>query len=134
MPYITKETVKQKREQLKKAFPDFKFSIIRHHGSTLKVHILEAPVNLAESTGEEQVNHYYIKSHYQGEKREILRKIADIMLAGEESAHYDADYGYIPNFYVSLSIGDWDKPFKYIIKGSDQKPLVGIKLKSLKTA
>lgn len=112
MPYISKEVVTQKRKDIKKAFPDWKFSITKRHDSTLNVCILEANVKLTEKN-HESVNHYYIKEHYQGEVKECLQKIADIMLEGEKIVSEDSDYGSIPNFYVDLNIGKWDKPFVY---------------------
>jgi hypothetical protein len=114
MAYITNEEVAKKRAEIKKAFPKWKFSITRKNYSTLRVSILEADIQLTEKTNE-PVNQYYIKDHYKDkpEVMEALQKIADIMLKGEEVAHVCSDYGSIPNFYVSLSIGEWDKPFVY---------------------
>lgn len=114
MPYITNEQVAEKRKAIKKAFPNWKFSVTRKHHSSLNVCILEADIKLTDKRNE-SVNHYYIKDHYKDkpETMEALQKIADIMLKGEETISHDSDYGSIPNFYVSLSIGAWDKPFVY---------------------
>lgn len=114
MPHITNEIVSQKRKEIKTAFPNWKFSITKRHHSTLCVDILEADIKLTEKEYE-SVNQYYIKDHYKDnpEVRDVLQKIADIMLKGEEIVSHDGDYGAIPNFYVDLSIGQWDKPFVY---------------------
>jgi len=112
MPYITNEEVVEKRKAIKKAFPNWKFSITRKHHTCLRVSILEADIKLTEESNK-PVNHYYIKDNYEGEVMEALQKLVDIMLKGEEIVSNDSDYGSIPNFYVSLQIGEWDKPFVY---------------------
>jgi len=114
MPHITNETVTKKRKEIKKAFPNWKFSITKRHHSTLCVDILEADIKLTEQDNQ-AVNHYYIKDHFQKqpEVRDALQKIANIMLEGEKVISHDGDYGNIPNFYVSLGIGQWNRPFVY---------------------
>ena len=117
MPYITSETVKDKRNQIKKAFPKFKFSITKEHYSGINVAILEAPFNMLTEEnirGHEQVNHYCIERHYEDypKIKKVLMKIYDIMSEGRRIISEDGDYGSIPNFYTNLSIGKWDKPFK----------------------
>lgn len=114
MPFISSQEVAEKRKAIKKAFPTWKFSITREHHSNLRVSILEADIKLTEQ-GNEPVNHFYIKDNYKHnvEVMESLQKIVDIMIRGEEIISHDGDYGAIPNFYVSLQIGQWDKPFIY---------------------
>lgn len=46
MPYITNEQMTEKRNAIKKAFPNWKFSITREHYSTIRVAIMEAPIEL----------------------------------------------------------------------------------------
>ena len=114
MPYISAEEVKQKRSAIKKAFPGFKFSITREHHSSIKVNILEAPLNLlTNGKTYEQINHYYIGEHYKDapEIKEILLKVYEIMTEGRKIISKDADYGSIQNFYTNISIGRWDRPF-----------------------
>ena len=114
MPYITSEKVAEKRKEIKKAFPNWKFSITRKHHSTLKVVILEADIKLTEEKNI-SVNHYYVAEHYahNTEVRDALQSILDIMMRGKEIVSVDGDYGNIPNYYVDLDIGEWDKPFVF---------------------
>ncbi len=117
MPYISTQEVAEKRKKLKEAFPNFKFSIRNEHHSSINVSILEAPINMmkAETDGRYvQVNQYYIKDHYENypEIRDVLLKIYEIINNGNYTENYDSDYGSIPSFYVHISIGHWDKPFK----------------------
>lgn len=117
MSYISTEEISKKRKEIKKAFPTWKFSITRRHYSTICVSILQADIQLTEKPYE-VVNHFYIKDHFQNkpEIKDVLQKIADIMLEGEKIVSEDGDYGSIPNFYSNLTIGEWDKPFVFIPK------------------
>lgn len=120
MPYITSERVAEIRSQIKKEFPDYKFSITRDNHSSVNVVILAAPFNLLEGEGEDKtrasVNTYWIGEHYKDKPqiKEVLSKIHSIMNQGNGTLCEDGDYGTVPNFYTNLSIGAWDKPFQVI--------------------
>jgi len=121
MPYISKEETKLKRNLIKKAFPDFKFSIVNNHSSVLSVTILSGPVEMITyefDSRYESVNHFYINDHYKDhpEVSDILIKIYTIMRAGNYIESEDGDYGSIPSFYTHLNIGRWDKPYTVISK------------------
>ena len=122
MPYITTEQVNAKRKAIKLAFPTWKFSITKRHHSSINVVILEADILLTEKENE-SVNHFYVKDHYKDkpEVAEALQKIVDIMNGDNATMYHDGDYGAIPKFYTSLSIGEWNKPFKFVPK--EQKPV-----------
>jgi len=117
MPYITSQEVAQKRAEIKKRFPQYKFSIVRQHYSTLSVTILSGPMELLQD-GEtyQQVNHFYIESNYSDrpEVRDLLLEILSIMKRGIGPSYFDSDYGFIPDYYTHISIGQWDKP--YVVK------------------
>lgn len=124
MPYISTEQIAEKRKAIKLAFPNWKFSITRRHYSSIDVVILEADIKLTDKA-DEGVNTYYIKDHYKDntEVMEALQKIVDIMDESNATVSIDGDYGAIPKFYTRLSIGAWDKPFKFIPKVQPpQKP------------
>lgn len=122
MPYIEKEDVKKKRAKIRKMFPCFKFSITRENSTSINLKILEAPFNMLtmhnSDKGYETVNCFYIEEHYKKypEIKDVLIKIKNILYKGEHQESYDGDYGSIPNFYVHMSIGDWDCPFKVVKK------------------
>jgi hypothetical protein len=59
------------------------------------------------------INHYYPENY---ENKEFLIEVIDIAKAKQCETHYDADYGSIPNYYVSVEIGKWDKPHKKVVK------------------
>ena len=119
MPYIETDTVKAKRQAIKKTFPKFKFSIRRQHHSSINVSILAGPINMLtnkEGRSYEQVNEFYIDDHYKDfpEVKKVLLKVYDIMKAGNRIMFTDGDYGDVPKFYTNISIGEWDKPYQLI--------------------
>jgi hypothetical protein len=113
MPYISNEQVKAIREQLKKALPAYKFSVTKEHYTGVRIAILSGPVKLSDRD-HEQVNQFYIKEHYTGTVKKVLQTVCDIATKDQHEQQYDIDYGSIPNYYVNIAIGQWDKP--YIVK------------------
>jgi len=120
MPYIKTETVKQKRNLLKKMFPEYKLSVTTRHHSTICVDIMSGPLDLLKNCddrdkrdGSESVNHYYIKEHNKDfpEKAELLLKIKDVIGKEQRELVYDGDYGSVPTYYINIGIGKWDKPY-----------------------
>ena len=113
MPYITTDKVKAIREEIKKAFPEFKFSITRRNRSSIVVDVLSGPIELLDSdrkeSGYEGVNQYHIKDT--GAKGDFLRKLAEIINRDVKIVSEDGDYGFIPNFYTDIGIGQWNKPY-----------------------
>lgn len=112
MPYISSEDVKEIRNDIKKTFPEYKFSITRNGCSTVSICILSGPIDFG--TDYEQVNHYHISNHYEGKVKSFLQLLADFVLKNNYVVVEDGDYGSIPKYYLDLSIGKWDK--KYVIK------------------
>ncbi len=115
MPYITSEDVKAKRKELRAAFPGFKLSVTKSNHSGINVAFMEGPVKMTNSPdGYQQINHFYLHDpRYSLDPfvAALLQKAADIASRGKRTQHVDADYGNIPNFYVHIQIGKWDKPY-----------------------
>jgi hypothetical protein len=112
MPYISSETVAQKRKQIKAALKGFKVSVTRSSHSGINVDILSGPMDMGYSYL--QVNQYYIKEHY-AEKPDVmnlLQSAYEMAAEGKTTGHYDSDYGFIPSFYVNICIGAWNKPYQ----------------------
>ena len=117
MPYIDKNQMQEKRKALKAAFPDLKMSITREHHSTIRVAILEAPMNLLPATCEKKyfpVNVYHIKDAFKENPQAcaIIEKIHSIINEGNRIVSANTDYGDWPAFYTDIKIGEWDKEFK----------------------
>ena len=109
MPYISSEDVKAKRKAINLTFPKkdgWKISVRKENHSGIQVSILEGPVKLVEEDYA-QLNPYNLRGINQ-EATDILRAIHEIASAGKRVQHVDADYGSIPNFYVSIDVGRWD--------------------------
>ena len=114
MPYIATERVKIIRDRIKKEFPEYKISVRRHHGSSVDIAIMEAPIELRmdPSRDDESVNIYYIKDHYKGEAADVLLRIKEIAETWQRELVNDGDYGSVPTYYVHINVGNWEKPFK----------------------
>jgi len=121
MPYLSKEETSKRRKAIRKEFPDYKISVRTMDYSGIQVTVKSGPIDLLMGASEndsergyEQVNHFWYDSHYEDypEKVKFLDKIMGIVNEGNGTAFVDGDYGSIPEFYVRISIGDWDSPYK----------------------
>lgn len=119
MPYLSPSDVNERRKVIKSTFPDMKFSITTRNYSTISIKVLEGPAFLIPDDGKdyESVNHYWIKDNYKKNvsKMIFLSMLKEIADKGNYIVSYDTDYGNWPKFYVDISIGKWDRPFK--VKG-----------------
>ena len=132
MAYITADDVKAIRNELKVAFPKWKFSCRKGSGSlSVDVTILRGTVDFSEGfqnsyNGRKhcQVNQYWIDSHWTDlEARAALNKINEIMHNAPGRAnvlrkYYDrsdamTDY-FDTAFYTHLSIGAWDRDYELV--------------------
>ncbi len=110
MPYVTKDQVAGMRKQLRAEFPEFKMSVRKEHSMSVNVTLLSGPVDFG--TAYQQVNHFYIHEHWEGKARKVLARIKSVIDNGNGVEVYDGDYGAVPNWYVRISIGDWDRPYR----------------------
>ncbi len=94
MPYITSEKVKAIRDEIKKTFPAYKFSVTREHSSTVNVSVLSGP--------------------YEEVPEKVMKQLKEIVNRDCKDIYEDADYGWIPNFYTRVAVGRWDHPYKMI--------------------
>lgn len=120
--YDTKENAKQIRQQLKKEFPDCKFSVVKSYYSRIDVYLMEAPEPIfAEGITEiryilgdrecKDLNEY-------GNK--IIKRVAEIVQSyRRDDSDIMIDY-FNCNFYGFVNIGKWDKPFKVVPKEKKQ--------------
>jgi hypothetical protein len=105
MPHVSVERVKEVRNALKKKFPFVKFSVVREHYSTIKIAVMESPFSWSKD--HQSLNHFYLERE---ENSEFLKQVKEIANAGNKTESYDGDYGYIPSFYLDMSVGKWDRP------------------------
>lgn len=131
MAYISAEDVKAIRNELKEAFPKFKFAVRKGSGS-LSVDVVVQKATFAFQDQFEksfqgkryaQVNQYWIKDHFSdAEEREFMLKVNEIMHNAPGRAggkvYFDesdamTDYFHTA-FYTHLSIGQWDKEYECV--------------------
>ena len=131
MAYISAEDVKAIRNELKEAFPKFKFAVRKGSGS-LSVDVVVQRATFAFQDQFEksfqgkryaQVNQYWIKDHFSdAEEREFMLKVNEIMHNAPGRAggkvYFDesdamTDYFHTA-FYTHLSIGQWDKEYECV--------------------
>ncbi len=114
MPYISTESVKEIRNELKSTFPKFKFSIRRDNYSSVNVTILAGPIDFGVTHN--GVNHFWLANNWGHNPiaLEFLTKLKSIVGRTQRELVYDGDYGSVPNYWYDISIGKWDKP--YVVK------------------
>lgn len=103
------ERVKEIRTQLKKEFPEIKFSVTKRDWNGVNISIMKSPYDLVQENYV-QINHYYIDKYYEGKTKDILLRIKEIANEGV-SYRETGDYGTQPDFYISINIGQWDRPY-----------------------
>lgn len=119
MPYIPTETVKEKRLQLRKMFPNLKLSVQTRNHSVIVVSIMEGnlefPEDLIQHENEHyhSVNHFYIEENFKNypEWKKILMEIKNVIGKEQRELVYDGDYGSVPTYYVDMNIGKWDREY-----------------------
>lgn len=125
MAYITTEQVAEFRAELKKEFPDIKFSVTREHYCKINVAIMQAHFRFTENDYH-QVNEYRIKEY---QYSDILSRIKEICNRGNyNNSDSQSDY-FDVGWYFSLSIGKWDKPF--VLKEAKPKPVKNATVKEV---
>lgn len=112
MPYIKTEVVKQIRKQIKATYPKYKWSVTIDNHDTVAIALLESDLSFEKSYI--QINHFYIDEHYASQPTicSTFNKVLDIVNDNQPRriVSEDSDYGSIPNYYISLQVGKWDKP------------------------
>jgi hypothetical protein len=118
MPYIKKERVTEIRAQIRKEFPakdGWNISVTWENYSGVRIKILAAPVKLTDKERYESINHHWLDQHFENEpeKLKVFKRLKQIANEGNGVEVVDGDYGTVPDFYVWMQVGEWDKPFIY---------------------
>ena len=118
MAYVTTTQVKQTREALKLAFPDFKFMVRRATGgrSSINVSIMSGPLDFDNPQGGKTVNPYHVGTHYEPHVIPFLEAVIKVIKYGTERQWYDksdamTDY-FDTAFYLDVEMGRWEKPYQ----------------------
>lgn len=120
MAYITANQTRDIKKRLRSAFPGFKFSVRNRHHMSVSVKILSGPRDFSDLNLTNEwvshfdpthfnVNHYHL--HNYGPHEGFFRKIAAIVNEGNyDNSDIMTDY-FDVGFYVSISVGSWDRPY-----------------------
>lgn len=121
MAYIKTEQVKSIREQIKAAYPRYKWSVTRRHSSTVVIVLQES--DLPYDNLHVQVNPYWLKESEKltTKAKLIFQRVLQICNSVERcynraAGDVGADYG-DNSYFIDLDIGLWDKPHKIIEHG-----------------
>ena len=116
----TKEITAKIREYVKKAYPDCKFSVSFNSysgGSHIDVSMMNGPYEAFQNKdgrSEIQLNHYYLEEEDRITEwaKAVMIDVNDVI----KSYRYDDSDGMIDyfdtNFYYSLYIGKWNRPYE----------------------
>ena len=127
MAYISATEVKAIREELKKEFPKYRFSVRKGSGGlSAEVSITKGPKGLMETVGEtyqgagyQQINHYHTNMY--GEYQGLFDKIVKIVKTAPAKVGrgwYDnsdimTDY-FDTAFYIHIQVGRYGKGYQTV--------------------
>ena len=138
MAYISTDDVKHIRNELKKELPQYKFSVVRDHHSSVSISLMKGPAfndyeyfdrynntittaNLGDGE-HHQINQFHLEDFYGKENADILSKIDTISRTapaknGGKVWYNDSDimtdYFDIA-YYVHISVGKWNKSYEVV--------------------
>ena len=138
MAYISTDDVKHIRNTLKKEFPQYKFSVVRDHHSSVSINLMKGPafkdfeyfdkysgetkVGTLNDGEHHQINHHWLEDFYGKDNAKILGKISEIahtapaMNGGKKwynNSDIQTDYFDIA-YYVHIGIGKWNKQYEIV--------------------
>jgi len=116
MAYIEKEVVKEIRQELRKELPDYKVSVRCRDYCCVDVRLVSGKNDLGMEY--EQLNHYYPENYENEHVRGFMEKAMEVITSkadfhNRNAGDPTADYCDM-TFYIHLSIGAWDKPYKQV--------------------
>ena len=114
MPFITKEQVSKIRKELNSTFHNLKFSVVRRDYMCVDIAIMSGDVDFHANNDLNRVDKSVLQQY--PELAEILSKVEKIANDGNGVEVVDGDYGTVPNYYVRVEVGRWDKPYVYNVK------------------
>jgi hypothetical protein len=113
MPYLSTNEVSQIRTELKSAYPQYKFSVVRDGYSSVIVSIMAGPTDLSKYN-DRYINRYHLESQFRDTPSllPMMQELVRIVGGKQENESYDGDYGWIPNYYYTIQIGKWNRPYE----------------------
>lgn len=127
MAYLSKDQVKQTREALKVAFPDFKFMVRKGNGGSgsINVSIMSGPIDFGDFDMPKAVNPYHVGSFFEGKQVRFLEAVIKVIKYGTDRQWYDnsdamTDY-FDTAFYLDVELGRWGKGPQPYVKTDPRK-------------
>lgn len=119
MAYISTEEVKNIRTQLRKEFPNLKFSVTRHHSSKVSVIIKSGDLDFFGTLAKPaEYKSFAVWSNVQEQftNKEVIETLQRIIDITYGQNYYDksdimVDYFNVA-YYASIDIGMWNKPYE----------------------
>jgi len=133
MAYVSTETTRRVRGELKQRFPNLKFSVSKKDG-TLRVRIMAGDLDFRDIWEDIPDNKQYWKRYgnpkphfdgyvsintyhpddYNPKYTDLFKQIISIMKGTEWFDNSDPQIDYFSTaYYLKLSVGKWDKPYQY---------------------
>lgn len=137
MAYVNKEDVKAIRNELKKQYPNIKFSVRKDHSSSVEITLVSGDIDFYDGSmdsfdkysqtmrkfdGSAQVNQYH--TDFYGIHKELFDNIYEIAktapINGEgyhkgkgwfDESDSMTDYFHTA-YYINISVGSWDKNYE----------------------
>lgn len=127
MAYISATEVKAIREELKKEFPKYRFSVRKESGGlSVSVALTKGPKGLLETVGEtwagsgyQQINHYHTGQYgeYQGLFDKVVKVIktapAKVGRGWYDNSDAMTDY-FDTAYYIDVSVGKYGKGYQTV--------------------
>ena len=137
MAYISTDDVKHIRNTLKKELPQYKFSVVRDHTSSVTIALMKGPAfkdyeyfdRYTHETkigtlnkDHHQINQYLLEDFYGKENAKVLDKIHSIALTAPAKNggkvwynNSDAMIDYFDTaYYVHIEVGKWNKQYEVV--------------------
>jgi hypothetical protein len=130
MSYISQETKKEISTNLKTILAKYKIkaSLAVEHHSLVSLNIYSSPIdfigNYNKVAGQRYanqhfepvkdyftVNHFWYKEQFDGIALECLTEIINVLNRKNGVFVEDSDYGIVPDYYIHVNIGKWNKPY-----------------------
>lgn len=112
MAYMSQEKKKSLAPAIKAVLKEYgmKGSIGVDNHSTLVVNLSQGSIEFGST--HDNVNHYWIASHYSGVAEKFLTKLKDVMMNGNhDNSDIMTDY-FDVGWYIDINIGKWNKPYQ----------------------
>ena len=137
MAFINKEDVKAIRNELKKQYPNIKFSVRKDHHSSVQITLVSGDVDFYDGSldffdrysqkiqpfpGSAQINQYH--THYYGIHKPLFDNIYEICKTAPINGNgYHKNKGWFDDsdamtdyfhtaYYINISVGAWNKNYE----------------------